>query len=191
MSYQPSADRRYTYADYCTWSDDERWEFIDGIPYAMSLAPTPRHQDVVGEIFRQAANHSDGQQCRPYIVPLDVRLPVVGEPDEKVRNVVQPDVIVVCDRHKIDDKGCRGAPDGVVEVLSPGTAAKDQIQKAALYERHGVREYWTVHPIDRIVTVRTLGSDGHYGLPIIHEGKGTLPVCVLSGLAIDLDRVFA
>ena len=180
----------YTYGDYVNWPDEERWELIDGVAYNMSPAPNRRHQEILGETFRQAADSLVGKPCRAYIAPFDVRLPEADEDDADTTTVVQPDLAVVCDPAKLDDKGCRGAPDFIVEVLSPSTAAKDQIEKVALYERHGVREYWVIHPTDGLVTIHVLGADGRYGMPDVREGKGKIAVTVLSGLEIDLDAVF-
>jgi Uma2 family endonuclease len=115
-------------------------------------------------------------------------LPKAEESDNEVDTVVQPDLVVICDRAKLDDKGCRGAPDWVVEVLSPSTAGHDQILKRALYQRVGVREYWLVHPVDRIVTLYTLNS-GSYGVPDVRELVGTLAVSVLPEIVIDWERV--
>ena len=132
----------------------------------------------------------EGHPCEVYHAPFDVRLPEGGEDEDDVDTVVQPDIVVVCDPDKLDDRGCRGAPDFVIEIISPGSAAKDSITKAELYERHGVGEYWLVHPTDRLVTIRRLEEDGRYGTPEIIEGKGKKAVSVLEGVAIDLDAVF-
>lgn len=124
------------------------------------------------------------------MAPFDVRLPERDEADDAVINVVQPDITVVCDPSKIDKKGCRGAPDWIIEVLSPGTSAKDYNQKRSLYERRGVREYWLVHPLDEMITVFILGDDGKYEPPVFREGKGKLEVKALPDLILDLDTVF-
>lgn len=185
----PRRDIEYhTYADYCSWPDDVRYELIDGVAYAMGPAPVRRHQGILLELARQVANILDGSPCRPYIAPFDVRLPKTDEIDNDVDTVVQPDLVVICDRAKLDDKGCRGAPDWVVEVLSPSTAGHDQILKRALYQRVGVREYWLVHPVDRIVTIYTLDA-GSYGAPDVRELVGTLAVGVLPEIVIDWERV--
>jgi Uma2 family endonuclease len=152
----------FTYADYAKWPEDERWELIDGVPYAMA-APSRQHQEVVLELGTQILQHLRGTPCRPYVAPFDIRLPRNKEADEKVDTTVQPDIAVICDRNKLDDKGCRGAPDWVIEVISPSTALMDMDKKLRLYERHGVKEYWIVHPTDRWVMVYTLGEDGKYG----------------------------
>jgi Uma2 family endonuclease len=193
-----NANTRYTYADYLTWPEDVRYELIDGIAYpispapdgvahAMSPAPLRVHQELLGAIYREAANALDGKPCRPFIAPFDVRLPHANEADGEVDTVVQPDLVVVCDRRKLDERGCRGAPDWVVEVLSPSTAGHDLILKRRLYARAGVREYWLVHPVDRVVTVYRL-QDGAFGAPDIYELKETLAVGVLPEVVIDWER---
>lgn len=179
----------FTYADYCRWPDDERRELIDGAAYAMT-APGLAHQTVVGELFRQIANHLVGKPCRPFVAPFDVRLPRGAEADAEVTTVVQPDISVICDPAKLDERGCRGAPDWMIEVLSPSTAAKDQIQKLAAYERAGVPEVWLVHPTDRVVTVYTSSADGSYGKPVIHETEGGLAPGLFPDLLVGWELVF-
>ncbi|MCB2264401.1 MAG: Uma2 family endonuclease [Candidatus Thiosymbion ectosymbiont of Robbea hypermnestra] len=185
-AYQSS---RFTYADYCTWPEEERWELIDGEPYAMSPAPARIHQDVVVELARQIGNHLQENPCRVYVAPFDVRLPDHNEADEAVTTVVQPDIAVICDPAKLDDKGCRGAPNWIIEILSPTTAAKDQIQKRTLYECHGVSEYWLVHPTDRILFVYRSGADG-YDKPLVLPTTGPCATTALADLTIDWDLVF-
>ena len=185
----PKRDIEYhTYADYQTWPDDCRYELIDGIAYAMAPAPTRKHQIVVGELFRQIANTLEGKPCRPYIAPFDVRLKQAGQPDHKTDTVVQPDISVICDRNKVDDKGAKGAPDWIIEVLSPATASHDQIVKHALYERAGVREYWLVHPTDRVLTIYRL-LDGAYGKPDIRPLDGETLCSVLPEVVIDWEKL--
>lgn len=181
-------DDYHTYADYLKWPEEVRYELIEGMAYAMAPAPTRRHQEVAGEIFRQIANALEGTPCRPYIAPFDVRLPRANESDDAVDTVVQPDISVICDRAKLDERGCRGAPDWIIEVLSPATASHDQIVKRALYERVGVREFWLVHPIDQVVSVYWL-EDGAYGKPMIQALSGTTASMVLPDVVIDWARV--
>jgi Uma2 family endonuclease len=146
-------DQHYTYADYCTWPEEERWELIDGVAYNMCPAPVPAHQLVVVELTRQIANYLYGKKsCQIFTAPFDVRFPRPKQSKKKTDTVVQPDIAVICDKSKIDDKGCNGAPDWIIEVLSPATASKDHVIKRELYARHGVREYWLVHPLDKILT---------------------------------------
>ena len=181
-------EKHYTYADYLQWPDETRYELIDGEAFLMSPAPLVEHQEVAGEVFRQLANQLDGQPCRPYIAPVDVRLPRTDEADAAIDTVVQPDVLVVCDPGKVDRRGVRGAPDWLLEVLSPSTAAHDQIAKRRTYERAGVREYWLVHPGDRTLTVYVL-DNGQYGRPDIYELKDETPIGVLPGVSIAWDAL--
>ena len=181
-------EKHYTYADYLTWPDDARYELIDGEAFLMAPAPLIEHQEVAGEVFRQLANQLDGKPCRPYIAPVDVRLPRKDEADAAIDTVVQPDVLVVCDPSKIDRRGVRGAPDWLLEVLSPSTAAHDQIAKRRTYERAGVHEYWLVHPGDRTLTIYVL-DNGQYGRPDIYELKDETPIGVLPGVSIAWDAL--
>ena len=144
----PKADEhRFTYADYLQWPDGERWELIDGKAYAMAPAPTISHQALAGQLFRQIDEALDGTPCRALIAPVNVLLPASDEADDHATTVVQPDILVVCDPAKLTERNVRGAPDWIIEVLSPATARHDHLTKRALYERAGVREYWLVHPV--------------------------------------------
>ena len=174
----------YTYADYQQWPEGERWELIDGEAYAMSPAPTRTHQAVVVELVRQIANFLEGKPCQVFVAPFDVRLPERNEADDQIETVVQPDIVVVCDESKLDEKGCRGAPDWIIEVLSPSTASKDHVRKKSLYERHGVREYWLVHPTDHVLTRYRLEGKA-FGPALIDETEGSTEVEALPGLAIE------
>lgn len=188
MSLAKRDTASHTYAEYLTWPEDARYELIDGTAYLMAPAPARVHQEIVGEIYYQLRAALEGKPCRVYIAPFDVRLPRAGEADERVDTVVQPDLLVVCDPSKLDERGMRGAPDWVVEVLSPATAVHDQTVKLAAYERAGVREVWLVHPTDAAVAVYQLGDRG-FGRASIQEMKGVLAVGALPGLRVDWDRV--
>lgn len=187
---EAAAKDTYTYSDYSQWPDEERWELIDGVPYNMSPAPSRIHQKITGELFRLIANYLTGKVCEVYIAPFDVRLPKGQENDEQIDTVVQPDLVVVCDRAKLDERGCRGAPDLVVEVLSPQTAGKDMKIKLALYERVGVKEYWMVDPGNKTVQVYQLETSGRYGRPDIYTGAEQVKVGLFTDLTIDLAMVF-
>lgn len=191
----PKPGGRYTYADYLTWDDGERWELIDGVAYPAHVAdsgrPLRRHQDIVVELLRQFANHLLGKLAAVYTIPFDVYLPAPGETEEKKRTAVQPDLVVVCDPAKLDDKGCNGAPDLVIEVISPESAARDLKERFSLYEQAGVPEFWTVHPWGRYACIYHRGVDGLYGKPIVFASDERVPVGVLPELEIDLATVFA
>lgn len=182
---------RYTYGDYKTWPDDQRWELIDGIPYDMTPAPSRKHQEILGALYLQFAGYLKGKPCRVYLAPFDVRLPEGHEADDQIRTVVQPDLVVVCDRSKLDDHGCKGAPDLAIEITSPHTADKDDELKLALYEKKGVKEFWLVHPADASVMVFTLGNDAKYGKPAIYAADGLIPVSIFKGeLMVNLAEIF-
>ena len=133
----PQKDERYTYLDYYSWDDGERWELIDGVAYAMSPAPAPKHQTISRELLVQIANFLKGKPYEVFHAPFDVRLNADSDDD----TVMQPDIFVVCDKSKIDDKGCNGAPDMIIEILSPSTAKRDIVLKFNAYLQAGVREY--------------------------------------------------
>jgi Uma2 family endonuclease len=135
-SMAKSSGVRFTYSDYQTWPDDERWEIIGGKAYAMTPAPSLKHQKALGTLHLKFAGFFLGKASTVFIAPTDVVL------DD--RNVVQPDLFVVCDKNKMTDANIKGAPDLVIEVLSPSTCLKDKREKKALYERFGVREYLLV-----------------------------------------------
>jgi Uma2 family endonuclease len=183
--------QHHTYADYLTWSRDHSDELINGIAYIREPpAPSRFHQEIVGELYRQVANALEGKSSRAYVAPFDVRLPKSGEADDEVDTVVQPDVLIVCDRHKLDERGMRGAPGWVAEVLSPTTASHDQIIKLAAYERAGVPEVWLIHPTDRTLTIYRLEA-GRYGRAAVLELKGQTHITSVSGVTIDWDRLLA
>lgn len=180
----------FTYGDYVNWSDDERWELIEGFAYNMSPAPSRRHQEISRELEIPIAVFLNDKPCEVYDAPFDVRLPEADEDDEDIETVVQPDIVVICDEKKLDDKGCRGAPALVIEILSPATSSKDMKIKLSLYERHGVKEYWIVHPIDNFVLVFKLGKNKMYGKPEVYTEEDKIKTPILDGLEIDLELVF-
>lgn len=183
-------ERRFTYGDYLTWPEDERWELIDGIAYDMTPAPSRLHSDISNALERMLWMYFEGKPCQLYHAPFDVRLSKGGEPDDEVDTVVQPDILVVCDRKKLDDKGCRGAPDFVIEILSPSNASKDAIKKRDLYEKHGVKEFWLVDPSHRMVTAYSLKANGDFGKPELCCDEDKVKIKIFPGLEIDLAKIF-
>lgn len=183
---------KYTYADYLTWPDDQRWEIINGEAYGMSPAPGRRHQELSGELFVQFANYLKGKPCKVFAAPFDVRLAErTGLTDEKVETVVQPDIMVICDKNKLDERGCNGAPDLIIEITSPSTGKNDLTIKFELYQRHGVKEYWIVLPAELAVLVFKLGEDQTYGKPERYATDDKIAVPLLGELVVDLADVFA
>lgn len=172
---------RFTWSDYRTWPDEERWEIIDGVAYAMSPAPSTKHQAVVGNLFAKLFQYLAGRPCRPFIAPTDVRL---SETD-----VVQPDILVVCDPAKITPSHIDGAPDLVIEVLSPHTSAKDMREKKALYERSGVKEYVLVDSLEQYALRFLLGTDGYDKGSVFGSGE-KLIFATLEAAEVALWEVF-
>jgi Uma2 family endonuclease len=172
----------YTYGDYREWPADERWELLDGIAWNMSPAPSPDHQTILGALFRKIADITDRTGCTTFPAPLDVRLPDdAHQSAEETTTVVQPDISVFCDPSKLDEKGAHAAPDLVVEILSPSTGYKDQTEKLALYERHGVREYWVVNGDAGWVMLYRLQPDRRYGKPDYYRRDESVHSEVLGG----------
>jgi len=180
---------RYTYEEYLTWSEDERWELIEGVAYNIA-APSRRHQEVLGEFFFQIRSYLTDKSCRIYAAPFDVRFSELGEEIGEISNVVQPDISVVCDKSKLDDKGCLGSPDLIIEVISPTSISTDYVKKLALYEKYKVKEYWIVHPIDNTVMVFVLGDDNQYGKPGIFMENSQLKSRVFADFKINLKQAF-
>ncbi|MCU7836754.1 MAG: Uma2 family endonuclease [gamma proteobacterium symbiont of Taylorina sp.] len=141
----------FTYHHYQQWSEDERWQIIDGEAFAMSPAPTIIHHVICFLIAKKLSDLLNQSQCQVFISPVDVLLPKADEEDNAVDTIVQPDVLIVCDKDKIREKNIKGAPDFIVEVLSPSTAKLDEGIKRDLYQNAGVKEYWLVHPLDKTI----------------------------------------
>ena len=183
-------DRHYTYGEYRHWPEDDRWELIEGVAYAMS-SPTSFHQAILVNLARIIGNHLKGKPCKVFFAPLDILFPRLEEQDENdVDTVVQPDLVVVCDRSRIRPYGVWGAPDLVVEILSPSTSRKDFREKYNLYQRSGVKEYWVIDPPGRWLHQYLLEPSGSFGPQNLLVAKGTLTSPVLEGLSVDLETLW-
>lgn len=183
-------EKKYTYADYLAYPEDERWEIIDGVPHLQS-APSPLHQEVVTELVRQIANYLSGQHCNVYPAPFCVRLPEGNEKNEKeVKNIVEPDISIVCDKSKLDNKGCNGAPDMIIEIISPSSVKMDRVIKFNKYEKAGVQEYWIVEPDQKLVSVFVLQDNLRYGRTELYTEDDKITVSIFPDLIIDLSMVF-
>jgi Uma2 family endonuclease len=179
----------HTYGDYLIWSRTYGDELIDGTAYVREPpSPNRSHQEIVGELYRQVANALAGKSSRVYVAPFDVRLPKSTEEDDQVDTVVQPDLFIVSDLRKVDERGVRGAPDWLAEVLSRSTANHDRRVKLPVYERAGVREVWLIHPVDRTLTTYQLEA-GRYARPSTLELKGQTQLTAVPGVTIDWDPV--
>ena len=181
---------KFTYSDYLSRDDSQRWEIIYGEAYNMSPAPDTIHQLISMELAFQLKSQLKEKSCQVIAAPFDVRLPIENQKEDDIENVVQPDILVVCDPGKLDEKGCLDAPDLIIEILSPSTYRKDRMEKFFLYEQQGVKEYWLVSPGEKIVEVFILGKDEKYGRPNLYCESDTVQVNVLKGIKIDLSSVF-
>ena len=183
----PAEKNTFTFADYLTWNEDEHIELIDG-KAVMMAPPSTAHQLISMELSRQLANFLEGKKCRAIPAPFAVRLfEKENDAPSDVQTVVEPDISVICDKSKLDEHGCKGAPDLIIEILSPSTSRRDRLVKYDLYQRAGVREYWIVDPDTRTVQVYTLEEGRYHAAQLFND---TVPVGVLEGCAIGLKDVF-
>lgn len=191
LSQTKQPNEKFTYADYLTWPDDERWEIIYGVAYSMSPSPLVEHQRVSRILSRIIDTHLLGKPCELFSAPFDVRLSEnEQQSDNYIETIVQPDIVVVCDPSKIDRRGCNGTPDLVIEILSPSTGGRDLTVKFELYERYGVNEYWIIHPAERTLLVYKLLENNKYGIPDRYKSDDRVPVSLLGDLVVDLAEVF-
>ena len=193
---EPESPIGFTYADYLTWNFKERIELIRGRIFKMSPAPTRMHQGISVNIETKITDFIKGKKCRMYHAPIDVRLK--GKPfrkkklrDDEITTVVQPDIIVVCDEEKLkDERSVDGAPEFIVEILSPGNTRTETKYKFDLYEENGVEEYWVVYPEFKQIHVFLLNEKEAYGKPVIYEANETIRSTVLKGLRIATNDIF-
>jgi Uma2 family endonuclease len=185
----PASNQKYTYKDYLSWPDDQRWEIIDGVAYAMT-APSWQHQRLSGRLYTQFSLYLAGKTCEIFAAPFDLRLPEESQTDLESTHTVQPDLTIICDQSKLKGTGYCGTPSMIIEILSPATGKQDKIRKFNRYESAGVKEYWIVDPTDKVVSVFTLQGNGRYGRPDNYSDEDKIPVSILPDLEIDLKPVF-
>jgi len=186
-------NKRYTYADYLTWMDDVRRELYDGLIKLMTPAPSRMHQKISTNLTRVFSNFLIHKNCEVYHAPSDVRFPKDRKSidDKLVYTVLQPDLYVVCDLSKLDDRGCLGAPDLIIEIISPKNSKRDLKDKFEIYQEHGVREYWIVSPNDETVNVFFLDESGKFQFVGMYAEDDKIPVNIFNGdLKVDLTEVF-
>lgn len=186
----PQEEGNYSYADYLTWPEDERWEIIEGIAY-MQATPSPHHQEISVGLSAQFYHYLSGKPCKVYPAPFSVRLTQDLEmKDEDIKKVVEPDISIVCDKAKLDSKGCNGAPDLIIEIISPSSVKMDRFTKFNSYEKAGVKEYWIVEPEGRLVSVFVLQADQRYGRPEVYSEEDKINVSIFPDLIVDLEPIF-
>jgi Uma2 family endonuclease len=181
----------YTYKDYLTWQVDEMLELIKGKIFRMSPAPRSRHQRIASNIHGELYPFFKKQPCKIFEAPFDVRFP---DKNGQIRTVVQPDICIICEPSKIDELGCLGAPDFIVEILSPSTEKKDLREKYDLYEESGVKEYWVVNPDAKSVQIFLLNSNGKYEEAALYlhpdHMREAVPLLSFEGKAIQMEDIF-
>ena len=187
---EPDTSLTYTYADYLQWKFEERLELFRGRIFRLS-APNTKHQIIAGNLFFHSKKFLNSQKCKPFIAPFDVRLPVKNrKKDNEVTTVVQPDICVICDELKIDEKGCCGAPDLIIEILSPGNSEKEVKLKYELYEEAEVKEYWVVYPEEESVISFLLNEKNKYDGAKVYAGSDIIHSKSIPGFSISLKEIF-
>lgn len=182
--------KEYTYADYAKWAIEERLELIKGKIFKMSPAPGSLHQRISHRITLKLGNYLVGKSCEVFSAPFDVRIPRLSGNDREIITVVQPDICVICNPAKVDEKGCLGAPDIVVEILSPGNNKKELQNKYEVYEDAGVLEYWIIHPQEKTFLKYTLTNGTFQPSKLLTIGDDvTTPI--LPDFILSLDELFA
>lgn len=180
----------YSYADYMRFEFEERLELIKGYIFKMSPAPSRIHQGILANIFVPIYNILKGKPCHVYCAPFDVRLAKKSVDDKEVFTVVQPDIAVICDQSKLDKRGCIGAPDILVEILSPGNNKKELVNKYEVYEEAGVKEYWIVSPSEKTFFRYILDDKGKFQpTKLLTEGE-EVTTTIIPGFKLMLDEVF-
>ena len=194
MEYALDINRRYTYADYMTWVDDKMRELLNGFVRLMSPAPTLKHAVILRKLLTEMLNfvEKSNGDCQIFFAPFDVRFPTKPEEkeDDKIYTVLQPDICVICDQSKLDERGCLGAPDMVVEILSLSSQRYDLNEKFNIYQAGGVKEYWVISPKEKGMIVFILQENGKYDAGTVYEGNMQVPVQTLQGLSINTEKLF-
>lgn len=180
----------YNYSNYLNWFFSDRVELLKGKIFKMSPAPSRFHQQISGKVFIELALYLRNKPCKVYAAPFDVRFPKDSKADKDIYTVLQPDICVICDLSKLDDKGCIGAPDIVVEILSPGNNKKELLNKYKIYEEFGVREYWIISSSEKTFLKYTLNDEGKYKPSRLFTLSEEITSDALPGFKLDLDEVF-
>jgi Uma2 family endonuclease len=183
--------KTYTYADYLKWTFDERLELIKGYIFKMSPAPAEIHQRISAIVGNEIYNYFKGKPCNVYTAPFDVRLVRKSASDKEIITVVQPDICVICDLSKIDKKGCIGAPDIIVEILSPGNNKTELKNKYEVYEEAGVKEYWIIQPSEKTFFRYILNEKGQFEPTRLLTMGDEVISLLMPGFVLNLDEVFA
>jgi Uma2 family endonuclease len=183
-------NKTYSYADYLKWTFDERIELIKGKIFKMTPAPSTLHQRTSGTLYLALGNYLRNKHCSVFSAPFDVRLPRKTSAETTIYTVVQPDICIVCDSSKIDEKGCIGAPDIVIEILSPGNNKKELQNKFEAYEEALVKEYWIIHPNEHTFLKYVLTDENKYRAERLLTVGDEVTTPILPGFVLSLEEVF-
>lgn len=186
-------NKRYSYADYMKWTDDVRRELFEGVIKLMTPSPSLKHQRTSRNLVAEINKHLIGQRCEYLFSPSDVRFPKENKrsSDKDIYTVVQPDIYIVCDLSKLDERGCLGPPDLIIEIVSAQNSKRDVKEKFDLYEKYGVKEYWIVNPNDENINVFFRDVHGKYQFVGLYAGDDKIPLNIFNGeIAVDLSNVF-
>jgi Uma2 family endonuclease len=182
--------KKFSYADYLTWDDETSWELIDGTAFNMSPAPGTMHQQVSGALFTSIYTFLKGKSCLVFSAPVDVCLFEDSDKDEDIYIVVQPDISIICDKRKINEKGIKGAPDWIIEILSPTSVKYDFGTKLLLYQKYGVREYWIADPYAKTINLYRMDAGGKYSHYQTFYENDTVSSSLFPELKISLQEIF-
>lgn len=182
-------NRMYSYAEYLKWTFSERVELIRGKIFNRSPAPGLSHARISGKLYYKLSGFLEGKKCEVFSAPFDVRFPGKSADDREIFTVLQPDIVVVCDASKLDERGCLGAPDMVIEILSPGNTLKEQKYKFDIYEEAGVREYWLADPANKCINQYVSDNGRLVSSRPLFEGEVVKSV-VLPGFELVVSSVF-
>mgnify|MGYP006192367219 CR=1 FL=1 len=185
-----SYEGKYSYADYLNWQMDDMVEIIKGKLFKMTPAPSRLHQKIALKLGSDLLHFLQGKPCEVYVAPFDVRLPTFSPKNEDIYTVVQPDICVICDKSKLDDAGCIGAPDLIVEILSKGNNRKELQNKFEVYQESGVNEYWIIHPNEQTLLIYTLKNGVFIPSKLFASGDTVNSISVL-GFSLDLEDFFS
>ncbi|AJA47447.1 hypothetical protein CPAST_c13680 [Clostridium pasteurianum DSM 525 = ATCC 6013] len=184
-------NKTYTYTDYMKYPEGERIEIIDGHIYNMAAAPSRIHQKIISQLLIEIGNYikTNKGDCEVYPAPFDVILKNDDEELSNSKNIVQPDISVICDKNKLTDKGCTGSPDMIIEVVSPFNPSNDYVRKLSLYEEFKVREYWIINPMKETIFAYTLDENNKYAAPDSYTFKDKIKVNIYDNLEIDFNSL--
>jgi Uma2 family endonuclease len=191
----PRQHTPYTYKDYLKFTkESDKIELING-EFIKCVAPSRIHQHISIEVSSEIRNYikSKKGECKVYTAPFDVRLIKDTEDDRNSINVIQPDITIICDKNKLDDKGCKGTPDFIAEIVSPSSKRYDYVKKLNIYQDYGVKEYWIINPIDKTILVYLLNFDENdffYERPILYSGNVKVKINVLEDCKIDFSDIW-